>query len=585
LGSVGILAAVAACGSDDAGGGKAPGGVGASGSGSSSGSGGASGSGGTVATGGTSATGGGSGSGGAAGTASGACPLGIQSDTDVGQALPQSTVDTTYVVPTGKSVKVAAGGDLQAAIDAASPGDEIRLAPGATFKGPFTLPKKTGDAVIVIRSDVADGELPAQGQRIDPSYASKLARVVVPANVGSVIGTAPGAHHYRLLGLEVSPEPGAYVTNLIDLGSGAKSDAELPHQIVIDRCYVHGDPAKGARRGVALNSKAAAVVDSWFADLKEAGADSQAIAGWAGPGPFQIVNNHLEGAGENIMFGGADPKIANLVPSDITICGNHIVKPVAWKPQAFSEKNLFELKNARRVLVAGNVLENNWADAQVGFAVVLTPRNQDGSAPWSTVEDLTFVYNIVRHTASGINLAGEDNNHPSQQQQRIVIQNNLFDDVNRDVWGGDGRVFQLIAPAKPSLKVKIDHNTATTAGNAFLVMGDSVVVSLGARFTNNIVIKGDYGAFGSGKGEGTGALSFFMPDAVFANNAIVGALAGSYPTGNHFPATVAAVGFKDAAAGDYSLLASSSYKGKGSDGKDLGADMAGLTAAIAGVVK
>jgi hypothetical protein len=76
-----------------------------------------------------------------------------------------------------------------------------------------------------------------------------------------------------------------------------------------------------------------------------------------------------------------------------------------------------------------------------------------------------------------------------------------------------------------------------------------------------------------------------MPDAVFANNAIVGALAGSYPTGNHFPATVAAVGFKDAAAGEYSLLASSSYKGKGSDGKDLGADMAGLTAAVAGVVK
>lgn len=572
---------VTACGSDDEGGSKtATGGGGASGSGGTSATGGAAGSGGTAAVGGSAGSGGGGG-----GTASGACPVGITSDSDVGQSLPQLSVDTTYVAPTGKSIQVAASGDLQAALDAASPGDEIRLAAGATFKGPFSLPKKTGDAVIVIRTDVADSELPPSGQRIDPAFASKLAKVVVPANVGSVFGTAPGAHHYRLVGLEISPEPGAYATNLVDLGSGAKSDADFPHHIVIDRCYVHGDAAKGARRGVALNSKDAAVIDSWFADLKEAGADSQAIAGWAGPGPYLIVNNHLEGAGENIMFGGADPAVPNVVPSDITICGNHIVKPVAWKALAFSEKNLFELKNARRVLVAGNVLENNWADAQVGFAVVLTPRNQDGSAPWSTVEDLTFVYNVVRHTGSGINLAGEDDNHPSQQQQRVVIQNNLLDDVNRDAWGGDGRVFQLIAPKKPSVKVKIDHNTATMAGNAFLVMGDSVVVSESARFTNNIVMKGDYGAFGSGKGEGNGALAFFLPGAVFTANAIVGALAASYPPGNFFPADAAAVGFTDVASGDYSLSASSTYKAKGTDGKDLGVDMAKLSAAIAAVVK
>lgn len=516
---------------------------------------------------------------------SGECPQGIVSDPDIAQALPQASVDTTYVAPSGKSTKVVSGGDLQAAIDAAAPGDELRLEGGATFKGPFTLPKKTGDAVIVIRSDVPDSELPPPGQRIDPSYASKLAKIVVPANVGSAIGTAAGAHHYRLVGLEVSPEPGAYATNVIDFGSGAKSDADLPHHLVIDRCLVRGDPAAGARRGVALNSRDTGIVDSWFADFKEQGADSQAIAGWGGPGPFKIVNNHLEGAGENVMFGGADPAIQNVVPSDITICRNHIVKPTAWKSLSWSEKNLFELKNARRVLLAGNVLENNWADAQIGFAIVLTPRNQDGSAPWSTVEDLTIVYNVIRHTASGIAIAGEDDNHPSQQQQRVLIQNNLLDDVNRDVWGGDGRVFQMTAPAKPSVKVKIDHNTATRAGNACLVMGDSVVVGQEARFTNNIVAKGDYGAFGSGKGEGTGALAFFLPGVVFEKNAIVGATAASYPAGNFFPASMADVGFSDFAGGDFSLAASSSLKAKGSDGEDLGADFAGLGSAIAGVVQ
>ena len=41
-----------------------------------------------------------------------------------------------------------------------------------------------------------------------------------------------------------------------------------------------------------------------------------------GSGPFLIQNNYLEGAGENVIFGGGDPSIANLVPSDIQILGN-----------------------------------------------------------------------------------------------------------------------------------------------------------------------------------------------------------------------------------------------------------------------
>ena len=175
---------------------------------------------------------------------------------------------------------------------------------------------------------------------------------------GSVIVADPGAHHFRLVGLEIAPTSGTFLRSLVDLGSEAADLAAVPHDIVIDRCYLHGDPRRGARRGVALNSRHTAIVDSYFADFKEVGADSQAIAGWNGPGPFRIANNYLEAAGENVMFGGADPKIAELVPADIEIVGNHFAKPLRWKavdPQfegtAWTVKNLFELKNARRVLV------------------------------------------------------------------------------------------------------------------------------------------------------------------------------------------------------------------------------------------
>lgn len=85
---------------------------------------------------------------------------------------------------------------------------------------------------------------------------------------------------------------------------------------------------KGTRRGIALNSRATAAIDSHLADFKEDGADSQAICGWNGPGPFKIVNNYREGMGENVMFGGADPSIRDLVPTGIEIRRNHFAKPL-----------------------------------------------------------------------------------------------------------------------------------------------------------------------------------------------------------------------------------------------------------------
>ena len=45
----------------------------------------------------------------------------------------------------------------------------------------------------------------------------------------------------------------------------------------------------------------------------------------------------------------------------------------------WSVKNLLELKMGRNVIIDGNVLENSWGDAQIGYAVLFTVRNQDGT--------------------------------------------------------------------------------------------------------------------------------------------------------------------------------------------------------------
>ena len=146
----------------------------------------------------------------------------------------------------------------------------------------------------------------------------------------SAFVTAPGAHHYRLQFLEIV---NTYAnTDIIKLGaqdSTQTSLASVAHDLIVDRCYIHGDPVNGQKRGIALNSATTTIVNSYISNIKSSQSDAQAIQGSNGPGPYLIANNYLEASGENIMFGGADPYIANLVPSDITIRQNYISKPLS----------------------------------------------------------------------------------------------------------------------------------------------------------------------------------------------------------------------------------------------------------------
>src|SRR5437870_3230677 len=349
--------------------------------------------------------------------------------------LPRLWLDTTYVPPTGGTVRaVNAGGDLQAALNVAQPGDVITLEAGATLTGNYTLPNKIGTGWIIIRTSASDSSLPPPGTRITPAYATVLPKVVSP-NSAAAIATVAGAHHYRLIGLEVTIGAGVTsntgVGGLVQLGDSTQTTLDqVPHDIILDRVYVHGSPAVQLRRCIALNSASTAVIDSYISDAHHQTSDAQAIAGWNGPGPFKIVNNYLEGSSENLMFGGGDPAITNLVPSDIEIRGNHFFKSLSWKSDDPSYagilwvvKNIFELKNAQRVLVDGNIFENEWVAAdETGFAITFTPRNEGGTAPWSVVRDVTFTHNVVRHSASVIVTQGTDTIQTiTQQTTRILV--------------------------------------------------------------------------------------------------------------------------------------------------------------------
>ncbi|HEX2476093.1 MAG TPA: hypothetical protein VHK01_15185 [Lacipirellulaceae bacterium] len=490
--------------------------------------------------------------------------------------LPRTVVDATYSPLTGQRIHVPAGGNLQAAINAAQPGDTIELEAGAMFSGNFTLPRKSSPGWIHIQSASYE-TLPEPGRRATPVDSPSMPRIVTP-NTAPVFKTQAGASQYRLIGLDIGAtlqNQSTTVFNLLDFGSDSTSATHLPSDLIVDRCYIHGNQNANVRRGIALNSIRSAVVDSYIDEIHEHGADAQAVGGWTGPGPYLIQNNFLAAATENIMFGGSPPGVANLVPEDIVIRDNHLLKPLRWKASDpsfdgndWSIKNSFELKNARRVLVEGNVFENNWADSQVGFAILFTVRGEDGQAPWSAVQDVTFRHNIVKNSDHGVNISAYDDSGASQQTSRILIANNYWDQVG-------GRLFQILnAPEGGTNGVTIEHNTSNRAGNQFLNMGDTrnqPNINLAVR--NNLGPAGQYGVFGGGVGSGTAALDAYA-EWTFEGNVLAGASASAYPPNNFYPSNFPQdIGFVDAANGDFRLSSSSPYT---TDGNDPGVDFDAL---------
>jgi hypothetical protein len=475
----------------------------------------------------------------------------------------------------GNIINVPAGGDLQSALNNANPGDTILLAAGATYVGNFVLPAKSGTGVITIRSSAPDSSLPGATARIDPSYSPQLPKLK-STNSSPALITAAGAHHYTLMALEF---PATYqgFYDIIRLGDGSavqNSLAMVPHDLVVDRCYIHGDVTYGQKRGIALNSASTTIANSYIAEIKAVGQDSQAIGGWNGPGPYTIRNNYLEAAGENVLFGGSDPAIPNLIPSDITVQGNTMSKPLAWRTQSWSVKNIFELKNAQRVVVDGNVFEYNWLAAQVGYAVVFTPRNQGGTCPWCNVQQVQFTNNVVRHVSSGINILGTDNLQPSGTLNTITIRNNLFEDVSGSAYGGSGR-FMLIGAG--AANVTVDHNTVLQDGTSALY---GYAASMpGFVFTNNIVPDHSWAIMGDSASPGNGAIAMYFPTGVFKNGIFAGSNPATYPLNNFYPTLYDAVGFVNLTGANYRLASTSPFHNAATDGTDVGCNIDAVNAA------
>jgi len=309
------------------------------------------------------------------------------------------------------------------------------------------------------------------------------------------------------------------------------------------------------------------------------------------------------------MFGGAPGSNS---PADIEIRYNHLFKPLNWQPgnanfvgaytgDPYIVKNHLELKNAQRVLFEGNILENVWGGfTQHGFSIVLTPATQGGVCVPCQVTDVTIRYNKISSVGGGFDIANVEGNTGgfAVAGERYSIHDVLLSNVSKAQFGGYGTLVMLISSSTTEVlsNVSIQHVTAFPDPGAHIIsILDTSAAMPGFVFANNLTTSPINPTWSAGGGPTNCAASDVpitviqtcFPGYVFTSNVLIGDFSkypsSQWPNRQAFLNSVNAVGFVNYQAGNFALGTTSAYHGTGTDGRDIGADIAGLTAATAGV--
>lgn len=185
---------------------------------------------------------------------------------------------------------------------------EIRIPNSMQITGQLnTSSCTTGDKYLTIRPVDFDN-LPSQNRRVNPTTHAAFMPKISSPGVDLLPLTIPANSRYiRIIGIEFNKQAG-HLYQFIEIGSGVSTYSQIPHHIIIDRCYFKGNLTDNTARAIFVNADSFSLLNSYTENMKDGGADAQSIAGFVGS-LIAIINNYLDGLGENILFGGADAGI------------------------------------------------------------------------------------------------------------------------------------------------------------------------------------------------------------------------------------------------------------------------------------
>lgn len=489
---------------------------------------------------------------------------------------------------------------VQNAIDDAVCGDIVEITGTSTnSSGSPTMLRYKADCAangpdIEIRTSKIYNLTP--GARVTPADASNLAKLTITSGgPWAVISNEKGASHYRFRGIEITAAAG-FTGDLVEFGTRSPTVsyvadhevADLAHHITFDQCYIHGDAAStdGPRRGIRANLAHVEVINSWIDNFKNQNGESNSIGGWNAKGPGYFKNNHLEAAAITTLFGGAEPNIKGVRADGLFFIGNHYYRRWAWRVRQNSgnpsgtclydsnggeyykntddnsywrcvggtwtsisagefsayywQKNVFELKNATRTWVYGNIFENSWnpaAQNQFGalflFNLVDNDPDNGPAEPAATVGYVNVHHNYGRR-APWVVSHGSIGTPYYRWHNNINIENNVFDQIgdapftlpaaetNGTKWGGGFMTFPPLGDriafnfntmiSRNPVEARAGYLYGTAAGNQ----------TAGASIAGNIVSWNKYGFYND---NGAGALwnsvwDGFQPGWIVTRNVI-----------------------------------------------------------------
>ncbi len=558
-------------------------------------------------------------------------------DKDGPAQLPQSCYYTGLdgTPSPGKQIRVGAKEDLADAVKNAQCGDTLLLPAGASYEVKELPAKKCDDRhYITIRTDIPDSRLPPEGTRISPAWAGVaslpgrpafaqpaggaaklMATIIVKPNNGVIVGD-----RVRFIGIEWTTAPDDHISRMIY--------TDHNDHVIFDRNYIHAGERSEVGHGIGmiLGSHKIAVINSYISGLnciarKGACTDATAIGGahsFEPFGTFKIYNDFLEASGEDILFGGGGSEYN---PTDIEIRRNHLFRPMIWKEgepgytpspkgEPYIVKNNLEFKSAVRVLIEGNLMENSWGGfTQNGFSVVLAPVSQASHCPKCRVNDITMRYNRIRNVAGVLTIATKHANLKKgggspEDGGRMSIHDLIADDIHDRDYKGGGVFLKYMSAQIIIHDVQLDHITSFGPGPLMSVS------DRGEKMPNFSLINSVFAVGGERRpvvpaaprscavqSSKAGPQAVF--DACFTNyrfdhNLLSVERAAGFPKENIVvgsPKDLGVRNLKDGIAKDPRLCHEkgegcgkrSPGAGAASDGKDMGADVDAVEAAIAGV--
>jgi hypothetical protein len=528
--------------------------------------------------------------------------------------LPQKQVNVAMPTVNGSTLNATCA-TLQARLNTAATLNvnlthQIILPAGVTCTGPYILPSHTGGTGWILIKGSNYARLPPPGTRVKLTDATLMPHIKYGddevAHVGA-FSTRTGAQRYRIMGIDMVQDSTRRPNWAMVVTGYGHQNALNTGYIILDRVVIRDTDARHeTMRGVFGDAQRGhtALIDSYVAGIKDVGLnnDTQAWLSISNPGPILVQNNFLEASGENLMLGGGDPVNATVLPKDVTIRRNTFSKNKAWwGARDYLTKTLLELKLGVRVLIEGNdFIDMPWNDG--GYAFRLTVRNQDGSAPYSEVSDLTIRHNLFKNITNGIIAFGADNQGPgyrSKRSKRWNIHNNLVYGLGGSLCGGGAACGTWIVIEEGGTSctdpgpgsncelsdLRIAHNTVDDINEyLFQVVRKN---QTGLDFRDNLInVNGGQGLLNEALW-GTKFLNAkYGSTWTFINNRLAAIGGGEetalYPQGtNRYPSSATSFLWTNRTGRNYTLQAGSPAKGAASDGTDQGVNFSLYNAARA----